>query len=392
MTGPRATALKSALTLCCLLIALTPMTALPAAPATATATGPATPAAETDDPYRWLEDVQGERALAWVQARNAESRAVLAAQPRFAAMRDGFRAILDSRDKIPAISRQGDDFYNFWRDADHPRGLWRRTTLADYRQPQPAWHTVIDLDALARDEGENWVWAGATCLPSAPEHCLVHLSRGGADAAVVREFNTRSQRFVADGFVLPEAKSDIVWLSLDAVYVGTDFGPGSLTDSGYPRLIKRWQRGQPLAQAITVFEGRPQDVSAQVSVDATPGFERTVFSRATDFYRHEQFILRGETLENTLQEARQETLQNTLQKIHLPDDATISFWRGRALLRLRSDWAVGSTHWPGGSLLVGDADAILPRPATRCRRCKRCSRPAPPAHWPATAPRAARCW
>ena len=351
MTGPRATALKSAQALCCLLIALTPMTALPAAPATATAT----PAAETDDPYRWLEDVQGERALAWVQARNAESRAALAAQPRFAAMRDGFRAILDSRDKIPAISRQGDDFYNFWRDADHPRGLWRRTTLADYRQPQPAWHTVIDLDALARDEGENWVWAGATCLPSAPEHCLIHLSRGGADAAVVREFNTRSQRFVADGFVLPEAKSDIVWLSLDAVYVGTDFGPGSLTDSGYPRLIKRWQRGQPLAQAITVFEGRPQDVSAQVSVDATPGFERTVFSRATDFYRHEQFILRGGTLEKTL--------ENTLQKIHLPDDATISFWRGRALLRLRSDWAVGSTRWPGGSLLVGDADAILATPS-----------------------------
>ena len=352
MTGPRAPALTTALTLCCLLIALTPMTALPAE-------APADPAATSaDDPYRWLEDVQGERALAWVRQRNAETRAVLQAQPRFEAMRDGFRAILDSRDKIPSINRQGDVFYNFWRDADHPRGLWRRTTLAEYRRPQPAWHTVLDLDALARDEGKNWVWAGATCLPSAPEHCLLHLSRGGADAAVVREFNTRSQRFVADGFVLPEAKSDVVWLSLDAVYVGTDFGPGSLTDAGYPRLIKRWQRGQPLARAATVFEARVQDVSAQVSVDTTPGFERTVFSRATDFYHQEQFLLRDPP-----QETPQETPQTTLQKINLPDDASIRFWRGRALLQLRSDWTVGSTRWPGGSLLVGSADAVLATPS-----------------------------
>ena len=350
------------------------MTALPAdiaaAATTARTTAAVATAASADDPYRWLEDVQGDRALAWVAQRNAESRAVLQAQPRFEAMRDGFRAILDSRDKIPFISRHGDDFYNFWRDADHPRGLWRRTTLADYRRPQPDWQTVIDLDALARDEGENWVWAGAACLPSAPEHCLVHLSRGGADAAVVREFNTRTLRFVADGFSLPEAKSDIVWLSLDAVYVGTDFGPGSLTDSGYPRLIKHWQRGQPLAGATTVFEARPQDVSARVSVHTTPGFERVVFSRETDFYHHEQFILRGEMSQATLpgppqvtpEVTLQEPPQKTLQKINLPDDASISFWRERALLQLRSDWTVGSTRWPGGSLLVGSAEAVLANP------------------------------
>ena len=224
------------------LIALMPMTALPASTdsATATATDIATDTAIatasplTDDPYRWLEEVQGERALAWVRARNAESRAALEAQPRFEAMRAGFRGQLDSRDKIPTISRRGDALYNFWRDAEHPRGLWRRTTLAEYKRPQPAWQTVIDLDALANEEGENWVWAGATCLAPAYEHCLVRLSRGGADAAVVREFNARTGRFVADGFVLPEAKSDIVWLTLDAVYVSTDFGPGTLTDSGYP--------------------------------------------------------------------------------------------------------------------------------------------------------------
>ena len=335
------------------LTALLPMTALPALPAATTAaaeppaaalTGDTAPAsAPVSDPYAWLEDVQGERALAWVRERNTATRAVLEAQPRFAAMRDGFRAILDSRDKIPTISRQGDLFYNFWRDAEHPRGLWRRTTLAEYRLPKPAWDTVLDLDALAKAEGENWVWAGARCLGPGYARCLLSLSRGGADAHVVREFDTVSKRFVEGGFVLPEAKSGIEWLSINTVYVGTDFGPGSSTDSGYPRVIKRWQRGQPLADAVTVFEGQTRDVSVSVSVDRTPGFERTVFVRSTDFYHRVQFFQRAEAL----------------QRIHLPDDADLRFWREHALLRLRSDWTVGGTTWPGGSLLVGDAKALL---------------------------------
>ena len=337
------------------LTGLLPMTASSATPAaTSAATSAATPDTTTD-PYLWLEDVQGERALAWVRARNAQSRAALEAQPRFAEMRAAFRAVLDSRDKIPYVSRRGDALYNHWRDAEHPRGLWRRTTLAEYRKPQPAWETVLDLDALAKAEGENWVWGGATCLAPDYSRCLLRLSRGGADASVLREFNTVSKAFVADGFTLPEAKSDVDWINADAIYVGTDFGPGSLTDSGYPRTIKRWQRGQPLASAVTVFEGLTQDVSVAVSVDPTPGFERTVFSRSIDFYNHEQFIVqRG---------AGKDKARETLQKIKLPSDVSISFWRQRALLQLRSDWTVGTgaaaRRWPGGSLLVGDAEAIL---------------------------------
>lgn len=302
-----------------------------------------TGAPSATDPHAWLEDVLGERALAWVHARNAESRQVLQAQPRFGAMRDGFRAVLDARDKIPYVTRRGPDFYNLWRDAEHPRGLWRRTTLVEYRQAEPAWETVIDLDALAGAEGENWVWAGATALGPAYDRALVQLSRGGADATVVREFDTRAKCFVEGGFTLPEAKTRICWATADAVYVGTDFGPGALTDSGYPRLIKRWQRGQPLADAVTVFEARPQDVSASVWVDATPGFERTVVARATDFYNSEQCLLVGDRL----------------QRIAIPSDADIGFWRERALLQLRSDWPVGDRVWPSGSLLVGDAEAIL---------------------------------
>jgi prolyl oligopeptidase len=295
------------------------------------------------DPYLWLEDVQGARALAWVHARNAESRAVLQQHPRFAAMRERFRAILDSADKIPLVTRRGAWFYNLWRDAAQPRGLWRRTTLASFCTPTPDWQTVLDLDALASAEGENWVWAGATSLGPAYRHCLVQLSRGGADATVVREFDLERLQFVEGGFSLPEAKTDVGWEDADHLLVGTDTGPGSLTDSGYPRTVRRWRRGTPLAEAPVVFEGQPRDVSVSAWIDRRPGQQRTIVSRATDFYNNEQFLLLGDQL----------------QKINIPSDAQISFWGTRALLQLRSDWALAQTVWPAGSLLVGDATAVL---------------------------------
>jgi prolyl oligopeptidase len=297
----------------------------------------------TDDPYLWLEDVQGDQALAWVRQHNAVAEAQLQADPDFQARQQAIREVLDSQDQIPYVTRRGAHLYNLWQDASHPRGLWRRTTLEGYRQPQPPWDTVIDLDALGAAEGENWVWAGATSL--GPEHrlCLVSLSRGGADASVVREFDTVAKRFVEGGFHVPEAKTRVDWLDTDTVYIGSDFGPGSLTDSGYPRLIKRWRRGQPLAQAQTVFEGQQQDVSVYVSVDDTPGFERTQVGRAVDFYNTEQFLLHD----------------HGLQRIDKPDDAQLSFWRDRVLIELRSDWAVAGSTWQRGSLLVADAADYL---------------------------------
>ncbi|GCL61710.1 prolyl oligopeptidase [Rubrivivax pictus] len=299
---------------------------------------------EAEDPFLWLEEVQGERALAWVHARNAESRAVLQQHPRFGAMRDGFRAILDSADKIPQVSRRGDWFYNLWRDAKHPRGLWRRTTLASFQTATPDWETVLDLDALATAEGENWVWAGATALPPSYRHCLVQLSRGGADATVVREFDLVGKAFVTGGFQLPEAKTDVTWEDADHLLVGTDTGPGSLTDSGYPRTVRRWRRGTPLTEATLVFEGQAQDVSVSAWIDHRPGGRRTIVSRATDFYNSLQFqLLEGDRL----------------QPIAIPSDAHIGFWQDRALLQLRSDWALNGTLWPAGSLLAGDAAAVL---------------------------------
>ena len=206
-----------------------------------------------DDPYLWLEEVQGEKALNWVRERNRESRAVLEMHPRFETMRARFLEILDSKEKIPDISRRGDVFYNLWQDAANPRGLWRRTTLAEYRKPQPAWETVLDVDALGKAEGVNWVWGGAKCLGPDYRRCMVSLSRGGADAKAVREFDAVAKAFVDQGFALREAKSEVDWQDRDTLLVGTDFGPGSMTDSGYPRVVKRWKRGTPLSEAKTVL-------------------------------------------------------------------------------------------------------------------------------------------
>ena len=313
------------------------------APASASASASSMGSTPPDTAFGWLEDVHGERALAWVRERNAVSETLLTARPEYAPIRAQLLDVLDSKDRIPNITRRGDFFYNLWQDEHHPRGLWRRTTLADYRQAQPAWETVLDLDALGLAEGENWVWAGSTCLGPDDQRCLVSLSRGGADAKVVREFNTVTKRFVEGGFALPEAKSNVNWINADALYVGTDFGPGSLTDSGYPRIVKRWARGTPLAEAVTVFEGERGDVAAGVTVDRTLGFERIWFTRSVDFFHRKVWLLQG----------------GEPVPFDIPDDASFSFLRDSLLLKIRSDWQPGEQRFPAGSLLVADAAAWL---------------------------------
>jgi prolyl oligopeptidase len=298
------------------------------------------------DPYLWLEEVQDEKALDWVRERNRESRGVLEKHPRFESMRARFLEILDSKEKIPSVTRRGDALYNLWQDAKNPRGLWRRTTLAEYRKPQPAWETVLDLDALGAAEKENWVWKGATCFGPPYTRCVLSLSRGGADASVLREFDTAAKRFIEakeGGFVVAEAKSSVDWIDENTVYVATDFGPGSMTDSGYPRIVKRWRRGTSIGQAATVFEAEAKDVAAIVSVDRTPGFERTLVGRATDFYNSKQWLLQGD---------KQIALD-------YPSDASFAFWRDRVLIQLRSDWKLGDKTWPRGSLLTAGAEAYL---------------------------------
>ncbi|MEV4350083.1 prolyl oligopeptidase family serine peptidase [Actinoplanes sp. NPDC049596] len=287
-----------------------------------------------DDPYRWLEDLDGPEVVAWIGERNAETLDKLSGDGR---LREALREVLDSKERIAFPGWRGDGFYyNFWTDADHPRGLWRRTTAGQFRLEEPEWEVLIDVDALNRAEGANWTWGGAQVLKPGYDRCLVRLSRGGADATVVREFDLVARAFV-DGFELPEAKSDVGWIDADHIYVGTDFGPGSLTSSGYARVVKQWRRGTPLTEAELVFEGEHDDVGVDAWHDPTPGFERDFVVRYLDIFRREYFLRRAD---------------GELERIDVPDDASCEAHREWLLIKLRSPWTVGDTTHPAGCLLV----------------------------------------
>ena len=218
---------------------------------------------DADDPYIWLEEIQGERALAKVDQWNADTEAVLTDQPEYPLAKAWAKQILDDTRQIALPDAiQGDMVTNLWRDADNPRGLWRIASLESYMAGAPEWRVLIDVDKLGEDEGQSWVWHGANCLAPEYARCLIALSPGGTDADVVREFDVTTGRFVDGGFTLPEAKSNVAWFDEDTLFVGTDEGEGSLTDSGYPRLVKLWDRGTDFSTARQIAEGEQADISA----------------------------------------------------------------------------------------------------------------------------------
>ena len=299
---------------------------------------------EQTDRYAWLEDVTGDRSLAWVKEQNAKSEGRLAQTPAFSQMEASIREVLDSDAKIPGVEKIGDYYYNFWKDKQHERGLWRRTTLAEYRKASPQWETVLDLDALNKAEGENWVWHGVECLRPDYTRCLIALSRGGADADVTREFDVASKSWVDGGFFREEAKGALGWIDQDNVYVYTDFGDGSLTSSGYPRIVKQLARGQSMDQATLVYEGKPDDMYIAAMHDDTPGFERDYVSRTLAFYNDELY-LRG--------------ADGQLTKIDAPNSANKSVHHDWLMLELREAWEVGGRTYPAGSLLAANFDAFM---------------------------------
>ena len=312
--------------------------------ACAPASGPPEPTVNIDeDPYLWLEEVESDRAIRWVRARNRATVRKWAQRSSFKKLRERLLAVFDSQDRIPTISKMGEHYYNFWRDTDQPRGIWRRTTLDEYRLPSPNWQTVLDLDAVARKEKENWVLGGLACRQPDYGRCLISLSRGGADAEVTREFDIESRSFVEDGFKLPESKGTVAWAGPDSLFVATDFGPGTMTESGYPRIVKLWRRGQDLADAETVFEGRPTDVSVSASADLAAGFETELVWRATDFYHNDLYLRRD----------------GQLIPIAKPSDASAYVHRGQLFIELKADWLIDDTSYAAGSLLTSELDAFL---------------------------------
>ncbi|MGE0549913.1 MAG: prolyl oligopeptidase family protein [Kofleriaceae bacterium] len=307
--------------------------ATPSDPAAATVT----PAAQPEDPYLWLEEVTSDKALDWARQRNKQSQGELEAVPSFAKTRDRIRAILDSKDKTPYVTKRGKHYYNFWTDEKNPKGLLRRTTLAEYKKANPAWEIVLDVDALAAAENENWVFAGNSCLYPTYDRCLISLSRGGGDATVVREFDPVAKKFIEGGFALPEAKSSLDWKDRDTVYVATDFGPGSMTNSGYPRIVKEWRRGTKLADAVTVYEGQPTDVGVGASRSWDHGKSYDFVGRSITTYTSELYL---------------RDAAGKLIKIEIPSDASGGVWNAQLLVTLRSDWKLADKTWPRGALLA----------------------------------------
>lgn len=299
----------------------------------------------TDDPYVWLEDVHGAKPLEWVHAHNEKALALLKSDPRYHEHFDTILSILDATDRIPFGTLDHRYVFNYWQDAVHPKGIWRRTTIADYAQAAPKWETLIDLDKLAADEHENWVWKGAECTPSL-SRCLVSLSRGGGDAIVVREFDPVRLAFIADGFTLPEAKSSVTYQGEDSILFGTDFGKGSLTSSGYPRIVKLWRRGEPIEKAKTLFEGKVEDVASQGTAVNDGDKRETFIVRAVSFFETEYSYLRP---------------SGELVPLPLPNTAILQgLHRGQVLVTLRKDWtAPDGTRISKGALFAFSLDDFL---------------------------------
>jgi prolyl oligopeptidase len=301
-------------------------------------------AAEDTDPFMWLEEINGPKALEWAKAQNARTTKALEGTKDFKPLYARNLAILDSHDRIATPRLYGTMVYNLWQDAAHSRGVWRRATLESYAADRPAWETVIDIDALAKADATPWVFKGATCLPPEYRRCMVALSPGGGDAVVEREFDTATREFVKDGFSLPKAKSRVAWRDENTLWVGTDLGEGSLTNSGYPRIVKLWTRGTPMSEAKTVFECGRGDVSAAGHTVFTPEGSYDLVERVPAFFRSEKFLV----------------LQDRLVRLDVPEDAELEeIFKDHLLVSLRSDWTVGGKTYPAGALLAIAVDDFL---------------------------------
>ena len=309
-----------------------------------------TVAQAADDPYQWLEEWTTPRVMEWVEAHNATTVKRLEADPRYAELYQQALAIAGAKDRIPAPAFRHGEVFNFWQDPDHLRGIWRKTTLADYRTATPNWTTVLDIDALNKAEGKSFVWKGAACLPPDEKRCLIQLSEGGEDAVEVREFDLDTNAFVAGGFNLPKGKQDVTWEDMNHLLVAKEWTPGEVTGSGYPYIVKRVTRGQPLSSAVEVFRGKKEDggygVSAYVARDGQ-GRRLTVINRPLDTFRAETYVLTPRGVE----------------RLAIPLKASVQdLVSGRVIVKLDEAWTVGETTYPAGGLVDLDLAAVKARP------------------------------
>jgi len=294
-----------------------------------------------EDPFIWLEEVEGEEALAWAAERNALSIPRLQGDPRFEGIRDAIEMVLTSDDRIPTPGLVNGQVYNYWQDDEHIRGLLRRTSLDSYRSDNPRWETVIDIDLLATVENANWVYKGRTCLPGNPSRCLLRLSDGGKDAVVLREFDLENNNFVDGGFSVDEAKTNVDWVDANTLIIGTDFGPGSVTTSGYARTLRLWRRGTDINDAEQIIEVGLEDMSVGINTVAEDDARYSFVTRRPDFFTEQNWLL---------------TPDGALAEIPFPIDVNLQGVFGDKLIALmRSDWSpTEDVTYPAGSLIAMD--------------------------------------
>jgi prolyl oligopeptidase len=300
------------------------------------------------DPYTWLEAAESQQSLAWVKQHNERTLAELQGDPRYQGLYDAALKIVTATDRIPTPAFRSGVIDNFWQDATHVRGLWRRTSLDSYRTVEPAWETVLDIDALARAENANWVYEGATCLPPAERLCLVGLSNGGKDAATVREFDARSHSFVQGGFMLPEDKQNYDWLDENTLLLARAWSPGEVTESGYPYVLKEVKRGQPLSAARELFRGEKTDVSVSPWTvrDADGVVQAVIAVRSVSFFENQYWLLGG------------------AQPVQLPIPAKSSvrgLVKGQLVFTIEQDWP--ERGFKIGDVLAYDLAALKRDPA-----------------------------
>ncbi|MEQ9663078.1 MAG: prolyl oligopeptidase family serine peptidase [Parasphingopyxis sp.] len=298
-----------------------------------------------EDPYLWLEEIQGERALEQVRTWNERTEEDLAATLGFEEHRARALALLNDQNQIAEPDQVQDDMItNFWIDGDHPRGLWRITSREAFLAGDPEWRILIDVGALGEAEGESWVWHGANCLAPDYQRCLVSLSPGGSDADVTREFDIGTGEFVANGFFIPESKGGATWIDADTLLVATDFGEGTMTTSGYPRLVKVWERGTPLTEARTIFEGGVEEISAGGFAMMDGDTRRVFVNRGKTFWTGD-VMLYGE--------------DGTLHPVPKPDTADVhDVFDGQLIVLLNEDLEAGGTTFPRGAIVAYDLDSI----------------------------------
>jgi len=297
-----------------------------------------------EDKYLWLEEVDSEKSLDWVKAENKKTIDVLKAEPEFQGIYDKTLKIYNSKDRIAYPSIQGEYVYNFWKDENHKRGIWRRTSLKEYKKESPKWETVLDLDELSEKENEKWAYKGASFLYPDFNRCMINLSRGGSDAVERREFDLIKKDFVKDGFFVPQSKGSTSYIDKNTLLINVNFGEGTMTTSGYPRISKIWKRGTPMSEAKVLFEGKEKDLGIWSSAINTPERQYIIVYQALTFYTSNVYVMENDKL----------------IKLDVPEDASMQgIFKGQMLLELKSDWNVIGNKYKQGALLSIDYNKFL---------------------------------